>query len=150
MREQASGEHALVMLKPLTGRTHALADAATRRWHEAFAFQLRKEFSTLDGELVVELLQQHENLRAQAHHREAARRFAAAHLQLADSHWALWHCVIDAATSSRLSSVDEIDRNLLITIVLQQRELPAAARLLGFNSNADAELALRRAISQIL
>lgn len=149
-REQASGEHALLMVKPLSERTQVLIDAAKRRWHEAFIFQLRTEFSRLDSELVVALLQQYENLRAQPHHLETARRFAAAQLQLADSHWALWHCVIDAATSTRLSQVDEIDRNLLVCIVLQQQSLSKVARQLGFNSNADAELALRRATSEIL
>jgi tRNA(Met) cytidine acetyltransferase len=149
-REQASGEHALVMVKPLTERTQTLIDAAKRRWHEAFVFQLHTEFAKLDSELAVALLQQYENLCAQPHHLETARRFAAAQLQLADSQWALWRCVIAAATSSRLSSLDEIDRNLLVAVVLQQQSLSKVARQLGFNSNADAELALRRMIAQLL
>ena len=47
-------------------------------------------------------------------------------------------------------ALSEIDRNLLISIVLQQRPLPMAARQFGFNSNADAELALRGAMARIL
>lgn len=149
-REQASGEHALVMVKPLTDRTRALLDIALARWHEAFAFQLRAEFSTLDSELTIELLQRYARQGALPHHVDIARRFAAAHLQLADSQWALWHCVIDAAAASRLSSLDAIDRNLLVAVVLQQQPLSKVARQLGFNTNAEAESALRSTVAQVL
>jgi len=149
-REQASGEHALIMMKPLTDRTRKLMDTAITRWQEAFAFQLRAEFSTLDSELVTALLQRPADFRAKPHHLEIARRFAAAHLQLADSQWALWPCVIDATASSRLADIDAIDRNLLLAVVLQQQSLSRVARQLGYNSNAEAEIALRRAVAQLL
>jgi tRNA(Met) cytidine acetyltransferase len=149
-REQASGEHALIMVKPLTERTRGLVDMALARWHEAFAFQLRAEFSTLDSELVVELLQRRASTQAQAHHLEIASRFAAAHLQLADSQWALWPCVIDASSSPRLAALDAIDRNLLVAVVLQQQSLSKVARQLGFNTNAEAESALRSTVAHLL
>jgi len=147
-REQASGEHALIMMKPLTDNTRVLIDAARERWHEAFGFQLRTEFSSLESDLVVGLLQSATAI-AQPHHLEAAKRFADAQLQLADSHWALWHCVIEAAASAQLSTFDAIDRNLLVAVVLQQQPLSKVARQLGYGSNFDAESALRRAVAMI-
>lgn len=144
-REQASGEHALIMVRAHTQPAQRMVEAMRRQWSQAFLFALRAQFAALDAELVVALLRCCD-CEPVADDAAVVQRFVRGERQLHDSLWALWPRVVQALATSDARLLDLRQRMLVVAAVVQQKPIASVRARAGIASNADTLLALREAL----
>ena len=147
-RDTASGCHSALVMQPMSDAGRGLVEAAEQRFYQQLPGLLARALGWLEPDKVVTLLAQAPMALPLS---PADRRDAAAfgwgrrplELALPALQQLVWHL------PSRLAALTKAEQALIVAVVLQGRDWQAAAQLVGVAGRKAAEIALRRALTQL-
>ncbi|MEE8379428.1 MAG: GNAT family N-acetyltransferase, partial [Gammaproteobacteria bacterium] len=150
-RDQSSGEHSVMMLRPLAEQGEKVFQSARRRLAADLPYWLADTLQDLDSAVAMQCLQNEyaEQFALTSIDEQVVSAFANGERNYEDCSAALWRFTVEKLMSSE-NSLNKIEQMLLITRILQNRTWKEAAMLCGLTGRADVINGLREAVLCLL
>jgi tRNA(Met) cytidine acetyltransferase len=151
-KDEVTGSVAVMMFKAVSSAGEQMLDNAQQQFMQAWPFLLLTQLKTLSAELVLSLLPELVGGESECEPHLLKQVFSFAHQQrsLESSQHALWRWFSTAAANVSISKLTETQQQLLVMLVLQQREMAEVCSVLKLSGRAQAISLLRQAVSECL
>lgn len=151
-KDEVTGSVAVMMFKAVSPAGEQMLVSAQQQFMQAWPFLLLTQLKTLSAELVLSLLPglAAAESECEPHLLKQVSSFAHQQRSLESSQHALWRWFSTAAANVSISKLTEIQQQLLVMLVLQQREMAEVCSVLKLSGRAEAITLLRQAVSECL
>lgn len=150
-RDEVTGSVAAMMLRPVSESGAKLLRAGLQQFSDTWPFLLLTQLKQLPADLVLSLAPALK--RPQKSADEALRQvesFACQQRSLESSQHALWEWLTQTFSGESFRKLTETQQQLLVMLIMQQRELSEVCSLLDLSGRAEAIKLLRQAVSECL